>query len=129
MLMAAKGNFGNEIAQVMVQPGPFRESWMLLGSMEKLLYFYIKDPRFVHDLARIATDFILEITDMAAELGADVGQVGAGNQAYLVEAGALLSQEGNSFLIEGILHRGDPLLDQPVKGVAQDGKDLEFALS
>ena len=72
MLMAAKGNFGNEIAQVMVQPGPFRESWMLLGSMEKLLYFYIKDPRFVHDLARIATDFILEITDMAAELGADI---------------------------------------------------------
>ena len=72
MLMAAKGNFGDEIAQVMVQPGPFRESWMLLGSMEKLLYFYMKDPAFVHDLARLATDFVLEITDMSADLGADI---------------------------------------------------------
>jgi uroporphyrinogen decarboxylase len=72
MLMAAKGNFGDEIAQVMVQPGPFRESWMLLGSMEKLLYYYMKDHRFVHELARVATDFILEITDMSADLGADI---------------------------------------------------------
>ena len=72
MLMAAKGNFGNEIAQVMIQPGPFRESWMLLGSMEKLLYYYMKDARFVHDVARVATDFILEITDLSADLGADI---------------------------------------------------------
>jgi uroporphyrinogen decarboxylase len=72
MLMAAKGNFADDIAQVMVQPGPFRESWMLLGSMERLLYFYMKDRAFVHALARIATDFILEITDMSADLGADI---------------------------------------------------------
>ena len=72
MLMAAKGNFGDDLAQVMVQPGPFRESWMFLGSMEKLLYYYMKDPRFVHALARTATDWILELVDMAVDLGADI---------------------------------------------------------
>ncbi|HEY5531501.1 MAG TPA: uroporphyrinogen decarboxylase family protein [Candidatus Anoxymicrobiaceae bacterium] len=72
MLMAAKGSFGDEIAQVFVQPGPFRESWTFLGSMEKLLFYYIKDPDFVHALARLATDFILEVVDMAVDLGADI---------------------------------------------------------
>lgn len=72
MLMAAKGNLGDEIAQVMVQPGPFRVSWSLLGSMEKLLYYYMKEPGFVKDLARVVTDYILEVTDMAADLGADI---------------------------------------------------------
>ncbi len=72
MLMAAKGNLGDDIAQTFVQPGPFRESWTFLGSMEKLLYYYIKDPQFVHDLARIATDYILEVIDMAVDLGVDI---------------------------------------------------------
>jgi uroporphyrinogen decarboxylase len=72
MLMAAKGNFGDSIAQVFVQPDPFRESWTFLGSMEKLLFHYIKNPDLVHGLARLATDFILEVVDMAVELGADI---------------------------------------------------------
>ena len=72
MLMAATGGMGKDIAQVFVQPGPFRESWSLLGSMEKLLYYYIKNPPFVRDLARIATDYILEVIDKAAALGADI---------------------------------------------------------
>jgi uroporphyrinogen decarboxylase len=57
---------------VFVQPGPFRESWTFLGSMEKLLYHYIKNPDFVHGLARLATDFILEVVDMAVEQGVDI---------------------------------------------------------
>lgn len=72
MLLAAKGTFGEEITQVLVQPGPFRESWTFLGSMEKLLYQYMKKPSFVKDLARLATDYILEVVDMAIDLGADV---------------------------------------------------------
>ncbi len=72
MLMAAKGTFGEEIAQVLVQPGPFRESWTFLGSMEKLLYHYMKNPGFVKDLARLATDYILEVIDMAIDMGADI---------------------------------------------------------
>lgn len=72
MLMAAKGSFSDDIAQVVVQPGPFRESWTFLGSMEKLLYYYMKDPAFIHALARMATDYILEVVDMAIDLGADI---------------------------------------------------------
>lgn len=72
MLMAAVGNLGTDIAQVMVQPGPFRESWSLLGSMERLLYHYIKNPGFVKDLAQVVTDYILEVVDMAADNGADI---------------------------------------------------------
>lgn len=72
MLMASKGSLGDDYAQVLVQPGPFRESWSLLGSMEKLLYYYLKNPGFVKDLARLVTDYILEVVDMAIGLGADV---------------------------------------------------------
>lgn len=72
MLMAAKGTLGDDVTQVFVQPGPFRESWTLLGSMEALLYHYIKNPPFVKDLARVATDYILEVVDRAAALGAHV---------------------------------------------------------
>ncbi|MGQ9703049.1 MAG: uroporphyrinogen decarboxylase family protein [Actinomycetota bacterium] len=57
---------------MLVQPGPFRESWSLLGSMEKLLYYYLKNPGFVKDLARLVTDYILEVVDMTIDLGADV---------------------------------------------------------
>jgi len=72
MLMAAKGNFGDDIAQVLIQPGPFRVCWSLLGSMEKLLYYYMKNPAFVKDLSRVATDYILEVMDAAFEAGADI---------------------------------------------------------
>ncbi|MDI6830616.1 MAG: uroporphyrinogen decarboxylase family protein [Actinomycetota bacterium] len=72
MLMAAVGNLGDGVAQVLVQPGPFRESWSLLGSMEKLLYHYMKNPGFVKDLAQVVTDYILEVVDMAADNGADI---------------------------------------------------------
>ncbi len=71
MLMAAKGNLGDGIAHALVQPCTFRESWTLLGSMEKLLYYFKKNPTLVHDLARIVTDYILEVVEMAAKLGAD----------------------------------------------------------
>ncbi len=72
MLMASKGSLGETFAQVFVQPGPFRESWTLLGSMEKLLYFYMKNHAFVKDLARLVTDYILEVVNKAADLGADI---------------------------------------------------------
>ena len=70
--MAAAGNLGTDVAQVLVQPGPFRESWSLMGSMEKLLYHYIKNPSFVKDLAQVVTDYILEVVDMAYDNGADI---------------------------------------------------------
>ncbi len=72
MLMAAVGGVGKDTAQFMIQEGPFKVSWMFLGSMEKLLYYYMKKPDFVKDLARVSTDFILEVIDKAAALGVNV---------------------------------------------------------
>jgi len=72
MLMVSIEKLGKDIAHVFYMTGPFRDSWALLGSIEKLLYCYKKKPDFVKDLARIATDYILEVVDRAAALGADV---------------------------------------------------------
>ncbi len=72
MLMVAKSNIKDNIAHVFVQPGPFRESWTMLGSMEMLLYYYMKNERFVLDLSRVVTDYIIEVVEKAADLGANV---------------------------------------------------------
>jgi len=71
MLMASVGKLGKDITQVLFVVGPFRESWAMMGGMENLLYYYKEDPQFVKDLARIATDYIVEIIDRGADLGAD----------------------------------------------------------
>ncbi|MFA5078327.1 MAG: uroporphyrinogen decarboxylase family protein [Dehalococcoidia bacterium] len=71
MLMASIGKLGKAITQVLFVVGPFRESWSMMGGMENLLYCYKEHPQFVKDLARIATDYILEIIDRGADLGAD----------------------------------------------------------
>jgi len=71
MLMLSKEKLGGDVAQVFHMTGPFRESWAMLGGMQKLLYFYVEDPAFVKDLARICTDYILEAIDRAIGLGAD----------------------------------------------------------
>ena len=72
MLMAAVGSLGTDVAQVLLQPGPFRESWSLMGSMERLLYHYVKNPGFVKDLGQVVTEYILEVIDMACDHGVDV---------------------------------------------------------
>ncbi len=51
---------------------PFKWSWRLLGGMEKLLVNYIENPDFCLQLARIATDFLKEVMEIAIEKGADV---------------------------------------------------------
>jgi uroporphyrinogen decarboxylase len=71
MLMASIDRLGKDVAHVFHMTGPFRESWALLGSIEKLLYYYKKKPDLVKDLARIGTDHILEVVEKAAGLGAD----------------------------------------------------------
>lgn len=50
---------------------PFRMSWLLLGKMETLLMAYILDPRLVHGLARVTTDYNKAAIDMIAKTGAD----------------------------------------------------------
>jgi len=51
---------------------PFKWSWRLLGGMEKLLMAYIDNPEFSLKLARISTDFLKDVMEVAIEKGADV---------------------------------------------------------
>lgn len=54
-----------------MMPGPFFMSWSLRGAMQKLLMDYIADPDLAHGLARMSTDYSLEVVDMVAAAGAD----------------------------------------------------------
>ncbi|HID22945.1 MAG TPA: hypothetical protein EYP14_11175, partial [Planctomycetaceae bacterium] len=51
---------------------PFKVSWRRRGSMQALLCDYVLNPKLVHGLARVATDFVLAAIDMAVDFGADV---------------------------------------------------------
>jgi uroporphyrinogen decarboxylase len=71
MLMTSIGSLGKDVAHALFVTGPFRESWSMMGGMENLFYYYKKDPQFVKDLARVVTDYILEVIDRGAAMGAD----------------------------------------------------------
>jgi len=71
MLISSVANLGKNVAHVLFVVGPFRESWSMMGGMENLFYYYKENPQFVKDLASITTDYILEIIDKGADLGAD----------------------------------------------------------
>jgi len=77
MLIVAMDKLGKDLAHVEYMTGPFRESWSMLGSMEKLLYYFKKNPDFVKDLAHVVTDYILEVIDKAADLGANIIALGS----------------------------------------------------
>ena len=51
--------------------GPFKTSWSLRGTMEKLLMDYILEPGFAHELARVSTDYCLKLVDLIHAKGAD----------------------------------------------------------
>ena len=52
-------------------PGTFRFSWSLLGAMEKLLFYYVTNPDFCLELARITTDFVKALVEASIDAGAD----------------------------------------------------------
>ncbi len=52
-------------------PATFKYSWSLRGTMDKLLMDYILDPGLAHDLARMVTDFCIELVEGAINEGAD----------------------------------------------------------
>lgn len=64
--------FKGERALVFHTPATFKFSWCLRGAMENLLMDYAVNPQLAHDLARITTDYFLEVVPMAIDAGADV---------------------------------------------------------
>jgi uroporphyrinogen decarboxylase len=59
-------------ASILSVQDPFRRSWNVLGGMPNLLICYGTDPKLVHRIARIVTDYTLDAIALGAELGADV---------------------------------------------------------
>jgi uroporphyrinogen decarboxylase len=64
-------NVGKNRAHFVSITDPFKVSWRRRGGMQGLLIDFALNPRMVHDLARIATDFDKAAIDMIAEVGAD----------------------------------------------------------
>jgi len=71
-LSFAQQKFEGRRAMVFHTAGPFKLSWSLRGAMENLLADYLLDPKLVHELARISTDYYKEFHSMAIDAGAEV---------------------------------------------------------
>jgi uroporphyrinogen decarboxylase len=64
--------FQGKRAIVFHSPGTFKLSWSLRGAMEKLLVDYHLQPEMARELARISTDYYMEMHSMAIDAGAEV---------------------------------------------------------
>lgn len=62
---------GPDKAHFLALNDPFKISWMLRGDMSNLMMDFAWRPQFVHDMARVATDFCLAEIDMGLKLGVD----------------------------------------------------------
>jgi uroporphyrinogen decarboxylase len=71
-LQFAVQKFAGRRAIVFHTAGPFKLSWSLRGAMEKLLLDYLIQPKLVHELARLSTDYYVEFHSMAIDAGAEV---------------------------------------------------------
>lgn len=71
-LQYAIQKFEGHRAMVFHTAGPFKLSWSLRGAMEHLLLDYMIQPELSHELARLSTDYYMELHSMAIEAGADV---------------------------------------------------------
>jgi hypothetical protein len=71
MLQMAKERFAGQKAQFFLLRGTFVRSWRLRG-MEELFVDMVRRPEFVHQLARLVTDYNLELCREAINAGVDV---------------------------------------------------------
>lgn len=62
---------GSERAHCLNINGPFQEAWNLTGGMERLLLAFVTDPEYAVAALRCATEFLLELISVAADLGVD----------------------------------------------------------
>lgn len=67
----AVSQFRGARAVVLHSPGTFKLSWALRGKMETLLLDFALDPELVHGLARIVTDYCIELFGKALKIGVD----------------------------------------------------------
>ncbi len=63
--------FGRDRCHVQSINGPFQESWLARGGMEKTFLDMAEDPDMAHAIARLTTDFNKAVIDISSELGAD----------------------------------------------------------
>ncbi len=71
-LQFAAQKFQGRRALVFHSAGTFKLSWSLRGAMENLLLDYMLEPKLVHELARMTTDYCMELHSMAIDAGAEV---------------------------------------------------------
>jgi uroporphyrinogen decarboxylase len=64
-------NLNKKRAVFLLLADPFKLSWKLRGGMENLLFDYALDPRLVHRMADLTTDFNLAVIDHAERMGID----------------------------------------------------------
>ncbi len=67
----ASAQFAGRRAVVLHSPGTFKVSWSLRGSMEALLTDFALNPTLAHSLARMVTDYCIEVFSLAMKSGAD----------------------------------------------------------
>jgi uroporphyrinogen decarboxylase len=82
--------FDGTRASVLSVQDPFRRSWNVLGGMPNLLICYGTNPKLVHRVARMVTDYTLDAIALGKEIGADIISMD-GDLAH--ETGMLISPE------------------------------------
>lgn len=80
--------FGRNRAYFMPLPDPLKESWRFMGGMENLLLNFRVNPKLVHRLIRVTTDYVIKVVDIATDTGIDAF-IMIGDYAY--ETGLLFS--------------------------------------
>jgi uroporphyrinogen decarboxylase len=66
---------------------PFKLSWLLRGGMIHILRDYVTSPDFVHEMARISTDYNLALIEKSAKIGVEAVVIEgdlAGEQTTLI---------------------------------------------
>lgn len=82
-----KERFGDERAVVLDCYDCFARSWRLRG-MENYLMDFILHPQLAHDLARMVSDFFLQVLELALQAGVEIVVV---EDDYAQEGGLMMS--------------------------------------
>lgn len=59
-------------AHFLIVPDQFKLSWYLMGSLQNLLINYIANPKLIHDLNKMLTEYNMAVIEIAHKIGIDV---------------------------------------------------------